>query len=1057
MSGNLSPVATAAVAYAHQRWLVVPLHVAIAGECSCPKGPDCPRMGKHPRTKNGLNDATTNEALIAASWERAPNANVGVRTGLESGFFVLDVDIDPGKGIDGPATLAALEAEHGELPTTRTAQTGRGGRHYLFQHPGPGMRISNDAGKRLGHGLDVRGDGGYIVAPPSLHASGRTYEWENDHPIAVAPAWLLERAKAPDVASLPAPSNVSIGGDVDERARKYGVSAIASAAAELAKVMTGGNNALNTAAMRLAQLAASTGITEADVERALREACVTNGLLVPAYEQQFRWTFRSGWKSGLKHPRSVPPPSYSAAGSSSTTAGDDGPRQAKMFTAWITPRPWRSQDLRDAYERWCKDQGVTPALGPKGFDLALSALGWGQKKGSGGIRLRVHPLAGDATLPGVAQLSEKVVPLGGASGATSGVPAGSSATPIGESGATSDELRHSTAQSGATLGEVAPLTDDDRAAAEDEMPDWTGEDADEFDISDNGSGGDGGDGSGGGDDGGGDGADRPRIAITNGELDRVVDEAENALLSSGIGIYQRGGVLVRAVTEPVVTPRGIERGDDALLIKQVEQDWLVEAFTRVAHFQVWDGRSESLRRVDCPSKVARTYLARAGEWAAPPLLGLIEAPTIRPDGSVLEAAGYDQATGLLFEPGRTRFNRVPTAPTLEDAKAAVAQFRELLAGFPFEDEHDFSIVLACILTALTRRNLPCAPLFAFNAHKPSSGKSLLTDVVCLIATGRPAAKMTPTSEEEEETKRLFTLLLQGDTVAVIDNIMAPWFSAAMCTILTEETFEGRVLGRSASAKVSTCVTWMCTGNNLVLLGDLTTRALRCDLDPQMERPETRKFDVDLREWIPRHRAQLVPAALTILRAYHLAGAPAVDYQPSRFETWDRRIRAPLLWAGVADPCLSFSDLEAGDTVKSQVTMLLAAWHRDLGSEAYSVQQAVGLSRLPEKQDLRTALLDVAGRAGEINTRSLGKWLSKYQKRIEGGFRVEKVGIHVGNATWRVVQIPPHGFGGRDGLVSLPHEKVSESITHVNIHELGETKPSNQPNPPAAVEIEDGDL
>ena len=151
--------------------------------------PECSSPGKHPRTRQGLKDASTNEAIVAGWWEQWPDANVGVRTGSASGLLVLDVDADS----NGEQTLARLEQTHGSLPDTVTALTGGGGKHLLFCHPGGEVR--NSAGK-LGEGLDIRADGGYIVAPPSIHVSGRAYRWQEGHapsevPLADPPSWLL--------------------------------------------------------------------------------------------------------------------------------------------------------------------------------------------------------------------------------------------------------------------------------------------------------------------------------------------------------------------------------------------------------------------------------------------------------------------------------------------------------------------------------------------------------------------------------------------------------------------------------------------------------------------------------------------------------------------------------------------------------------------------------------------------------------------------------------------------------------------------------------------------
>jgi RecA-family ATPase len=171
-------------------WRIIPLHNPTAsGGCSCHK-PDCRSPGKHPRTINGLKDGTVDSEQIQRWWVTWPNANIGIVTGAESGLVVLDIDQKNG----GYQSLEALVKLHGDLPSTPTTHTGGGGMHYLFAHPGKGTVIRNSAGD-LGPGLDIRGDGGYIVAPPSVHASGQSYQWAGDeHLLAPMPAFLQQSA-----------------------------------------------------------------------------------------------------------------------------------------------------------------------------------------------------------------------------------------------------------------------------------------------------------------------------------------------------------------------------------------------------------------------------------------------------------------------------------------------------------------------------------------------------------------------------------------------------------------------------------------------------------------------------------------------------------------------------------------------------------------------------------------------------------------------------------------------------------------------------------------------
>ncbi len=121
-------------------------------------------------------------------WQLTPQANIGAATGSRSGFWVLDVDLP-----DGPESLAALEAEHGSLPATIEASTPRGDRHLYWRWPGDGPEIRNSAG-RIGTGLDVRGEGGQVVLPPSVLADGRRYRWVKNGASAFvdAPDWLVK-------------------------------------------------------------------------------------------------------------------------------------------------------------------------------------------------------------------------------------------------------------------------------------------------------------------------------------------------------------------------------------------------------------------------------------------------------------------------------------------------------------------------------------------------------------------------------------------------------------------------------------------------------------------------------------------------------------------------------------------------------------------------------------------------------------------------------------------------------------------------------------------------
>jgi hypothetical protein len=264
----LSVLADSAIAYAQTEGLhVFPLQV----------------KGKIPLTPHGLDDATTDYLTIETWWDRWPDANIAIRTG---DIVVIDED--------RPGALTELARKHGEqIPETRIARTGKG-RHYYFTQP-PGQRIRNTAGK-LAPGVDTRGDGGYVVAPPSIHPDGGTYEWESTAPPTEFPAWLASLLAKPERKPL----DPFLGNSTP-----YGQRALE---AEIHAVATAGegtrNDRLNTAAFNLGQLISGRELDEHDARVSLQAAARACGLPDREAEQ----TIKSGLDAGLAEPRSAPEP-----------------------------------------------------------------------------------------------------------------------------------------------------------------------------------------------------------------------------------------------------------------------------------------------------------------------------------------------------------------------------------------------------------------------------------------------------------------------------------------------------------------------------------------------------------------------------------------------------------------------------------------------------------------------------------------------------------------------------------------------------------------------------
>jgi hypothetical protein len=147
---------------------------------------------------NGLTGASNDPKQVEQWWATWPHANIGIATGAKSGFIVLDIDEAHG----GPESIRKLVERHGLFPERVYQRTGGGGWHVLFKHPG--IRIGNiQASDRLGTGIDVRGDGGYMVAAPSLHISGKKYKWGTPFDsLPDAPHWLIEALRKPEQSSV---------------------------------------------------------------------------------------------------------------------------------------------------------------------------------------------------------------------------------------------------------------------------------------------------------------------------------------------------------------------------------------------------------------------------------------------------------------------------------------------------------------------------------------------------------------------------------------------------------------------------------------------------------------------------------------------------------------------------------------------------------------------------------------------------------------------------------------------------------------------------------------
>lgn len=257
----------------------------------------------------------------------------------------------------------------------------------------------------------------------------------------------------------------------------------------------------------------------------------------------------------------------------------------------------------------------------------------------------------------------------------------------------------------------------------------------------------------------------------------------------------------------------------------------------------------------------------------PPLLGLADAPRMRPDGSILNQSGYDAATGLYacFEPLDLH---VPERPTSEEVAAARDMILELYINFPFLRQSDRAHAIAALITIPLRAMFDLAPLFAYDAPKAGTGKSLIARTTVMVGRG-VAPPPTPMPGSEEERRKLITALLRGGAPVVwFDNIGSKLASDALCTALTETKWSDRILGVSESPSIEHQTTWLLTANNVQFNDEMIRRTVHIRLDAREINPESRTgFKHELPSWAVENRASLISSIFILARHWIAEGRP----------------------------------------------------------------------------------------------------------------------------------------------------------------------------------------
>ena len=501
----------------------------------------------------------------------------------------------------------------------------------------------------------------------------------------------------------------------------------------------------------------------------------------------------------------------------------------------------------------------------------------------------------------------------------------------------------------------------------------------------------------------------PIVIVNNRELRDASAEAIAALQKANDPptLFCRSGEMV--------TVRGDELGRHA--ISCVSESLLRGRMTRSADFRrlVHDkNRNSHYPSVNPPIDVVRDVLALAPDvWGFPALESVTESPLLRSDGSVLSAEGYDHVTRVYYAPSPSlRLPAIPDEPGADDVVTAVAVLDEVLEGFPFVDGASKANAYAMLLTPIVRRAVAgSVPIALVDAPQAGTGKSLLAEIVALIHTGSDAA-MQPAparGDESEWRKMLGAVLLNGSALTIFDNIDHRLQSASLALAVTASTWTDRILGQTKTVTLPVRCTFIATGNNLQLGGDLPRRCFWCRLDAGTSLPWQRVGfrHPDLKVWVREHRGELLGALLTIARAWFVAGSPQGAVEAlGGFESWAKIVGGILSNAGISGFLQNLDSLyEESDPAQLQWEAFLLAILDSFDNRGFTIKELVEL--LPENSELTQALPDELAdedRKGSLQRR-LGRAFSERVGRRYGAtaLHLVKAGTNRNKVVlWRVL-------------------------------------------------------
>lgn len=437
-------------------------------------------------------------------------------------------------------------------------------------------------------------------------------------------------------------------------------------------------------------------------------------------------------------------------------------------------------------------------------------------------------------------------------------------------------------------------------------------------------------------------------------------------------VFQRNGVLCEVASN-----------EDRTFISDLESPRIQDLMSKAASWVRFEEDGPVIMAPPMP--VAQILHSRRAHKNTRILEAVTTAPVFLADGSILSTEGYNKMTRLYLKPNVAV--DVPDFPTKDEARGAVRLLFGLVSDFKFAEPADRSAWLAALLTPLVKAsigNAP-APLFCVSASTPGAGKTLLTEVIARIVTGGEA-EVRPYNPKDpgEWGKRLTAFVKAASPVSVFDNVNGAFGDEGIERLITSSVWSDRILGGSDAPPLPNVTTWLATGNNIEPMGDTVRRVLMIRIEVDTERPQERSgFKIkNLKGYVLEHRGELLSAALTILRAYHVAERPLNKLEEwGSFERWSELVRGAIVWTGLPDPYLT--QKRAAMTLNEPENEAHDFW---LGVISDSIDGAAGsIVALANQREARTVL----GLRDEITAFTLKRFVNRFIDKPRGERRIRR--------------------------------------------------------------------